>query len=294
MTHASVFSGIGGAEIAADMNGIENLFHCEINPFGRQILDYWYPKAESYEDITKTDFTKWRGKVDILTGGFPCQPFSYAGRRGGADDDRYLWPEMCRVIREVRPTWFIGENVVGITTMVEQGETTEMGNEATLFQTGDDVHRYRLEQTFTIERICNDLEREGYSVQTFIIPACGVGAPHRRDRVWFVARRKDGFTPDTEHNGLQHDLGRGGERKMFETQSGRGQDGLSVKVEPVTATRSGWTITDTSRQQGDGCQPQFGEHCQPGSQQFRGGDCQDGCQRTDTDTLRIGLIEGGA
>lgn len=246
MTHASVFSGIGGAEIAADMNGIENLFHCEINPFGRQILDYWYPKAESYEDITKTDFTKWRGKVDILTGGFPCQPFSYAGRRGGADDDRYLWPEMCRVIRDVRPTWFIGENVVGITTMVEQGEITQVGNEATLFQTGDDVHRYRLEQTFTIERICNDLEREGYAVQTFIIPACGVGAPHRRDRVWFVARRKDGFT------------------------------------------------TDTSRQQGDGCQPQFGVNCQPGSQQFRGGDCQDGCQRFNTDTMRIGLIEGGA
>ena len=79
MTHASVFSGIGGPEVAATMLGWENLFHCEINPFGRQVLDYWYPNAESYDDITTTDFSKWRGRVDVLTGGFPCQPFSYAG-----------------------------------------------------------------------------------------------------------------------------------------------------------------------------------------------------------------------
>ena len=80
MTHASVFSGIGGPEVAATMLGWENLFHCEINPFGRQVLDYWYPNSKSYEDITTTDFTEWRGRVDVLTGGFPCQPFSYAGR----------------------------------------------------------------------------------------------------------------------------------------------------------------------------------------------------------------------
>ena len=82
-THGSLFSGIGGPEVAAAMLGIKNIFHCEINPFGRQILEYWFPDSVSYEDITKTDFTQWRGKVDILTGGFPCQPFSYAGKRGG-------------------------------------------------------------------------------------------------------------------------------------------------------------------------------------------------------------------
>ena len=91
MTHASLFSGIGGAEIAASMMGWENVFHCEINPFGRQVLEYWFPNSKSYEDITKTNFSEWRGKIDILTGGFPCQPFSYAGQRRGADDDRYLW-----------------------------------------------------------------------------------------------------------------------------------------------------------------------------------------------------------
>lgn len=84
MKHASLFSGIGGPEVAAAMLGWENAFHCEINPFGRAVLEYWFPESTSYEDITKTDFRCWRGKIDVLTGGFPCQPFSYAGKRGGA------------------------------------------------------------------------------------------------------------------------------------------------------------------------------------------------------------------
>ena len=104
MTHASLFSGIGGPEVAAQMLGWENIFHCEINPFGRAILEYHFPNSVSYEDITKTDFTRWNGRVDVLTGGFPCQPFSYAGKRGGANDDRYLWPQMLRAISECRPT----------------------------------------------------------------------------------------------------------------------------------------------------------------------------------------------
>ena len=89
-THASLFSGIGAAEIAADWMGWQSLFHCEIQEFPRRVLEYWYPNAVSYEDITKTDFTPWRGEIDILTGGFPCQPFSCAGQRKGADDNRYL------------------------------------------------------------------------------------------------------------------------------------------------------------------------------------------------------------
>ena len=98
MTHASLFSGIGGAEIAATWMGWTNLFHCEINPFGRKVLEYWYPNSTSYEDITKTDFSEWRGRVDVLTAGFPCQPFSVAGQRKGADDDRYLWPQVIRMV----------------------------------------------------------------------------------------------------------------------------------------------------------------------------------------------------
>ena len=187
MRHASLFSGIGGPEVAAAMLGWENVFHCEINPFGRAVLDYWFPESVSYEDITKTSFKEWRGRVDVLTGGFPCQPFSYAGKRGGRDDDRYLWPEMFRAIDEIRPTWVIGENVAGITTMVEGGVCADLGCDSSLFAEGDDLHRYELDRTFTIERICRDLEHLGYSVQPMLVPAAAVGAPHRRDRVFIIA-----------------------------------------------------------------------------------------------------------
>lgn len=199
MRHASLFSGIGGPEVAAAMLGWENVFHCEINGFGRKVLEYWFPDSESYEDITKTDFTKFRGTIDVLTGGFPCQPFSYAGKRGGQSDERYLWPEMLRVINEVRPTWVIGENVAGIATMVESCKVTDMESEATLFEASGGIHRYTAEFAFTIERICSDLESEGYSVQPMLIPACAVGAPHRRDRVFFIAHNN--FASDSIHQG---------------------------------------------------------------------------------------------
>ena len=188
MTHASLFSGIGGAEIAATWMGWRNLFHCEINPFGRKVLEYWYPNSTSYEDITKTDFSEWRGRVDVLTAGFPCQPFSVAGQRKGADDDRYLWPQVVRAVREIRPAWVVGENVAGILTMVQPGEEVEVGSGSALF---DENHLYRTEQQYVIETVCQYLEREGYSVQPFVIPACAVGAPHRRDRVWIIAHRAD-------------------------------------------------------------------------------------------------------
>ena len=186
MNHASLFSGIGGAEVAASMMGWQNLFHCEIHEFPRKVLDYWFPNSESYEDITKTDFHQWQGKVDVLTGGFPCQPFSLAGRRKGADDNRYLWPQMLRAIRQIHPTWVVGENVAGIKTMVESCQVTHMGRTDYLFE---ENHLYREESRFTLDKICADLEAEGYSVQPIVIPACAIGAPHRRDRVWIVARK---------------------------------------------------------------------------------------------------------
>lgn len=188
MNHASLFSGIGGAEVAASMMGWQNLFHCEIQEFPRKVLDYWFPNSESYEDITKTDFTKWHGKVDVLTGGFPCQPFSLAGRRKGADDNRYLWPQMLRAIRQIHPTWVVGENVNGIKTMVESCQVTQMGRTDYLFE---ENHLYREESRFTLDKICADLEAEGYSVQPIVIPACAIGAPHRRDRVWIIAHSSD-------------------------------------------------------------------------------------------------------
>lgn len=189
-THGSLFSGIGGSEIAAEIMGWKNMFHCEINPFGRKILDYWFPNSKSYEDITKTDFTEWREKINVLTGGFPCQPFSVAGQRKGAEDNRYLWPEMLRAIREIQPDWVVGENVAGILSMVQPGSETALRREESLF---GEVDRERIlhRQEYVVETVCNDLEREGYSVQPVVIPACAVGAPHRRDRVFFIAHRAD-------------------------------------------------------------------------------------------------------
>jgi len=160
MTHGSLFSGIGGFDLAAEWMGWENVFHCEWNKFGQQVLHYYFPKAICYEDITKTDFTIHRGTIDILTGGFPCQPYSSAGKRLGKEDERHLWPEMLRAIREIRPRWIVGENVRGLTNW----------NGGMVF-----------------DEVQSDLEAEGYEVTPFLLPACAVNAPHRRDRIWFVA-----------------------------------------------------------------------------------------------------------
>lgn len=164
MTHASLFSGIGGFDLAAEWAGWTNVFNCEIDPFCCKVLAYHFPNAIQYEDVKATDFTVHRGGVDVLTGGFPCQPFSLAGKRRGTNDDRYLWPEMLRAIREIRPRWVVGENVLGIVNWSDG---------------------------MVFEQVCADLEGEGYEVQPFLIPACAVDAPHRRDRVWFVAHRTD-------------------------------------------------------------------------------------------------------
>ncbi len=236
MTHASLFSGIGAPEIAADMLGWTNLFHCEINPFGRQILDYYYPNSVSYEDITKTDFTEWLERVDVLTGGFPCQPFSYAGKRGGAEDDRYLWPHMLRAISECRPTWVVGENVAGITTMVEQCEVVEVGAQATLFGAEDALYERR--ERFTIERILSDLEGLEYTVQPVLIPACAVGAPHRRDRVFIIAHSaniRQGGTSDPR-----------AESQLSQTLRGQGSS-AELHI-PTTSAGSGRIIADTDMQ----------------------------------------------
>lgn len=200
MTHGSLFSGIGGFDLAAEWAGLENMFYCEINKFCQQVLKYHFPKSRSYENIKTTDFREWRGKVDVISGGFPCQPFSVAGQRKGADDDRYLWPEMLRAIREIQPTWVIGENVAGILTMVQPGEEIAVGSQQTIFGEAD-RERTMLRQQFVVETVCLDLEREGYSIQPFVIPACAVGAPHRRDRVWFVAKRNAASDADSGSDG---------------------------------------------------------------------------------------------
>ena len=222
--HGSLFSGIGGFDLAAEWMGWGNAFHCEWDDFGTKVLNYYWPNAKSYGDITKTDFMEWRGRIYILTGGFPCQPFSMAGKRKGKDDDRYLWPEMLRAIREIQPTWVIGENVGGIISMVQPCDEVEVGGQASLLE--EDYFTQK-DQEYIVETVCSDLEREGYSVQPFLIPACAIGAPHRRDRVWFVAKNTkcDGLLqrePEQERakNGQLGNIGAGGGNGIYKQEDG--------------------------------------------------------------------------
>jgi len=156
MKHGSLFSGIGGFDLASQWTGWENVFQVEIDDYCQRLLKQHFPNVNRYRDVREFDGTKYRGAIDIISGGFPCQPFSVAGKRKGKEDDRHLWPEMLRVIKEIRPAWIVGENVTGIIGMV-------------------------------LEQVLSDLEGAGYNTETFIIPACAVGALHKRDRLWIVA-----------------------------------------------------------------------------------------------------------
>jgi DNA (cytosine-5-)-methyltransferase len=199
MTHASLFSGIGGFDLAAEWAGFTNVFHCENDLFCQKVLNHHFPNSISYENIKTTDFTKHRDQITVLSGGFPCQPFSVSGKRKGANDDRYLWPEMRRAIREIRPTWVIGENVNGITSMVLPPQEAGVESETA------DGETDRVSE-FVVERICQELEEEGYTVQPLVIPACGVGAPHKRDRVWFLAHRTDTRSEEVQQAGTDRVL----------------------------------------------------------------------------------------
>jgi DNA (cytosine-5)-methyltransferase 1 len=214
VVHYDLFAGIGGFSLALDTifneHDIEHIF-CEWEDFPTAILKKHWPEAIYYGDIADlvADTTsKQSGGVQqselqsdtgasltILTGGFPCQPFSQAGRRKGTADDRYKWPDMFAVIRNVKPDWVIAENVAGLNTMVQYFSGFEMEEkEYSSEQDARDAceENYKKGQGHrtgngVLDTVVGDLKREGYTVQTFIIPACAVGAPHRRDRIWIVA-----------------------------------------------------------------------------------------------------------
>jgi DNA (cytosine-5)-methyltransferase 1 len=178
LTHFSLFSGIGGADLASEWAGFETVGQVEFADYPTKVLEKHWPNVPRWRDIRDVTGDEIKrvtglGTVTVLSGGFPCQPFSVAGKRKGKDDDRFLWPEMLRVIRELQPTWVIGENVAGFINM-------------------------------GLEDACVDLESEGYAVQVFNIPACGVEAWHERKRVFIVAYSKHNGGDETKEIGKNY------------------------------------------------------------------------------------------
>lgn len=195
ITHGSLFSGIGGFDLASHKNGFKNEFHCEIDEFGRGILNHYWPKSISYADIKSTDFTIHAGRITVLSGGFPCQPFSKAGNKSGKEHDSWLWHEMFRAATEIKPPFIVGENVVNI-------------------------------EKLGLEEMLTDLEGEGYEVWTFEIPAISVGASHQRARIWIVAYN-DAFRLQGGKQGGVQEIPRWEENislqieELFRTQGGQ-------------------------------------------------------------------------
>lgn len=219
LTHLSLFSGIGGLDLAAEMAGFTTVGQVEWEAYPTKILEKHWPDVPRWRDIhefTGDDFYRATGlrTVDVISGGFPCQPFSIAGKQRGKRDDRYLWPEMLRVIREIQPTWVLGENVPNIVNLA-------------------------------LDTVLADLESEGYEVQCFLVPACGVDAPHKRERIAILAHaldrggtvRRDGELQDSasdggpgSDNGRRASTAVTGERRKDEPGTSGVADGLRAEV----------------------------------------------------------------
>ena len=214
MTHLDLFSGIGGFALAAKWRGFDTIAFCEKDEFCQKVLKKHWPNVPIFGDIKEFDGEQFNGKVDLLTGGYPCQPFSTAGKRKGQHDPRHLWPDMFRVIRQARPAWVVCENVEGHVTN-------------------------------GLDSVCDDLESEGYEVRPLIIPACAVESPHIRNRVWIVANlyRRGWDTQPQSHkpfttnqkDNIDADSSGASERRQGawppEPRMGRVVDGVSRRVD---------------------------------------------------------------
>ena len=211
-THIDLFSGIGGFALACRWAGIETIAFCEIEKYAQRVLRKNFPGIRIFEDVRQFPATEFREPF-LLTGGYPCQPFSQAGKRRGAEDDRHLWPSMFGIIRTSRPTWILAENVAGHVTL-------------------------------GLDEVLADLESEGYAVQPIIVPACAVDAPHRRDRVWILGNSKKRSGNErsrgcNENRELQISEPRNASREIAFADSRRKQSGKTNK--------SKWSSIDFAR-----------------------------------------------
>ena len=212
-----LFSGLGGFSLGLERTGhFETVAFCDNNQYSKLILDKHWKGVKIYDDVREISKEKFREDgiefPDIITGGFPCQPFSVAGKQKGTSDDRHLWPEMFRIIKAFKPRYVIGENVRGIVNI----------QEGVVFET-----------------VCTDLESEGYEVQPFIIPAAGVGAPHRRERVWIIANREESMVNSDNIRFQQHST----------TKEESSWRGTSATFESTSSTNVVNTVGNDERQE---------------------------------------------
>lgn len=239
MYHISLFSGIGGFDLAAEEMCWENIVSCEIDDMCNRVLEYYWPNAYHHKDIktltykiideelSKRKGDNWRTKDIIITGGFPCQPYSTAGKRLGKEDERHLWPEMLRAIREIQPRWVVGENVRGIINW----------NGGMVF-----------------EEVQADLEAEGYEVQPFVLPAASVNAPHERYRTWFVAYSKyNGDIKNAEDERIVKNTNKDGRRSIKRKKEPNKREQWYFSTgdnEPIPASGGKIGVNPNTKQQG--------------------------------------------
>ena len=220
-----LFSGLGGFSLGLERTGhFETVAFCDNNKFSKAILNKHWKGIKIYDDvraITKENFeTDGIETPDIITGGFPCQPFSVAGKQKGTDDDRHLWPEMFRIIKVFQPKFVIGENVPGIVN---------------------------IQDGVVFETVCTDLESQGYEVQPFNIPAAAVGAPHQRKRIWIIANLADTNSERSQRYGKEYKLRENSQKIKASRSSTSKRDQTDVANTESSLGNDVQTITGTSK-----------------------------------------------
>ena len=227
-----LFSGIGGFSYGLDQVGFKTVAFCEMDQYCKLVLQKHWKGVKIYNDVKELkgqEVIKEHGTIDLITGGFPCQPFSIAGSRKGTNDNRHLWPEMFRLIKELKPRWVIGENVRNIIS---------------------------IQNGMVFENVCTDLEGEGYEVRAFNIPAAGIGAPHKRERIWIVANSRRTLRERSKFQGENANESKQENANQYQRSSSTSTDNVAdtntrLSNGSIEEVQSGGQTFDTSSQRTD-------------------------------------------